>query len=171
MSSLSVQNVMQHGTHARAMLSGGLGVFTSFLSLGWALFAYNLPSAVNVTSSQSQNLMLLQVALAFFTLLGSGLMFAAYTAPGGAINILGALGTFIIGIYYASGIANAAKANDLTSLPLHFSIVYNGIVSIPTDRIVSTLLIVPVLPIALLLLVSGLGGLSTYRSSRDLHLV
>src|SRR4029077_14332440 len=82
MSSLCVQNFTQHGTHARAMLSGGLGVFTSFLALGWALFAYNLPSAVNVTSSQSQNLMLLQVALAFITLLGSGLMLAAYTAPG-----------------------------------------------------------------------------------------
>jgi hypothetical protein len=150
-------------------LSGGLGVFTSFLAIGWALFAYNLPSAVRVTSSLSQNLMLLQVGVAFITLLGSGLMLAAYTAPGGAINILGALGTFIIGIYYSSNLADAAKADDLTSLPIHFSTFYTGTVSIATDRIVSTLLIVPVLPIAILLLVSGLGGLATHRSSRKIR--
>lgn len=164
MSSLNMQNITQHG-RARALLSGGLGIFTSFLAIGWALFAYNIPSAVKVTSSQSQSLMLIQVTVAFVTLLGSGLMLAAYTAPGGTINVLGALGTFIIGTYYTSNLADAAKANDLTSLPLHFSTIYNGTVSIPTDRIVSTFLIVPVLPIAILLLISGLGALATYRSS------
>jgi hypothetical protein len=121
MSSLNVQNITRQVTHARALLSGGVGVFTSFLAIGWALFAYNLPSAVKVTSSQSQNLMLLQVGLAFITLLGSRLMLAAYTALGGAINILGALGTFIVGIYYSSDLADAAKADDLTSLPIRHS--------------------------------------------------
>lgn len=150
-------------------MSGGLGVFTSFLAIGWALFAYNIPSAVKVTSSQSQNLMLIQVAVAFITLLGSGLMLAAYTAPGGTINVLGALGTFVIGIFYTTDLADTVRANDLKSLPLHFSTLYNGTVSIPTDRIVSTFLIVPVLPIAILLLISGLGALATYRSSRKIR--
>jgi hypothetical protein len=168
MSSLNVPNIIHQTTHARALLSGALGVFTSFLAIGWALFAYNISSAVKVTSSQSQNLMLIQVALAFITLLGSGLMLATYTAPGGTINILGALGTFIIGIYYTSDLADAVKANDLTSLPLHFSTIYNGTVSIPTDRIVSTFLIVPVLPLAILLLISGLGALATYRLHRKM---
>jgi len=168
MSSVSVQKIVPRATHARALLSGGLGVFASLLAIGWALFGYNLPSAVDVTSSQSQSLMLLQVGLAFITLLGSGLMLATYTAPGGTVNILGSLGTFIIGVYYSSGLADAARADHLRSLPLRFSSFYTGTVSIPTDRIVSTLLVVPVFPIAALLLISGVGGLATYRSSRKI---
>jgi hypothetical protein len=166
MSAVNVQKTPRRATHTRALLSGGLGVFASLLALAWALFGYNLPSAVNVTSSQSQNLMLLQVALAFITIVGSGLMLATYTAAGGTINVLGALGTFIIGVYYSSGLADAAKADDLTSLPLRFSSFYTGTVNLPTDMIVSTLLVVPVFPIAALLLMSGLGGLATLRLSR-----
>src|SRR5256886_14530122 len=110
MSSVSVQKIVPRATHARALLSGGLGVFASLLAIGWALFGYNLPSAIYVTSSQSQSLMLLQAGLAFITLLRSRLMLATYTAPGCTGNILGSLGTFIIGVYYSSCLADAASA-------------------------------------------------------------
>jgi hypothetical protein len=157
---------MQRPPHVRAILSGALGIFSSLLAIGWALWAYNLPSAVNVNSSQSQNLMLAQLVLAFIMLLGSGLMLARYTLPGGIINILGALATFVIGVYYSNGIADAARSNDLTALPLRFSGIYSGTVSLATDRIVSTFLIVPVFPIAALLLISGLGALATYSGGK-----
>lgn len=165
MSTVKVQSA-QVRAHPRSLLAGGLGVFASLGAIAWARWAYNLPSAVNLTSSQSQNLMLVQVGLGFVTLVGSGLMLARYTAAGGTINVLGAVGTFIIGAYYSSDLANAATAKDLTSLPLKFSDYYSNTVQIPTDRIVSTFLVVPVLPIALLLLISGLGALATFRSSR-----
>ena len=152
--------------HVRAILSGALGVFSSLLAIGWALWAYNFPSAVNVNSSQSQNLMLTQLVLAFVMLVGSGLMLARFTLPGGIINILGALSTFIIGVYFSTGIADTARSKDLTLLRLHFSGVYTGTVSLATDRIVSTFLVVPVFPIAALLLISGLGALATYRSGK-----
>ncbi len=93
-------------------------------------------------------------------------MLARFTLPGGIVNILGALVTFLIGVYFSSGIADAARSNDMTALPLRFSGVYTGTVSLATDRIVSTFLIVPVFPIAVLLLISGLGALATYRSWR-----
>ncbi len=141
MSTVKIQGALQTPKHVRALLSGGLGVFSSLLTIGWALWAYNLPSAVNVTSSQSQNLMLIQLGLSFIMVLGSGLMLARFTLPGGIINVLGALSTFLIGVY-------------------------TGTVSLATDRIVSTFLIVPVFPIAVLLLISGLGALATYRSGR-----
>src|SRR5437773_10004822 len=121
MSSARVQKIVQGAPHARALSSGGLGAFASLLAIGWALFGYNVPSAVDVTSSRSQSRMLLQVGLAFVTLLGSGLMLATYTAPGGTVNILGSLGTLIIGVYYSSGLADAARADQFTSLPLRFS--------------------------------------------------
>src|SRR5438309_6021108 len=150
MSTVKIQGALQTPKHVRALLSGGLGVFSSLLAIGWALWAYNLPSAVNVTSSQSQNLMLIQLGLAFIMLLGSGLMLARFTLPGGIINVLGALSTFLIGVYFSSGVADAARSKDLTALPLRFSGVYTGTVSLETDRIVSTFLIVPVFPIAVL---------------------
>ncbi len=166
MSTIKIQEKVQAPKHVRAILSGGLGVFSSLLAIGWALWAYNLPSAVNVNSSQSQNLMLAQLVLAFVMILGSGLMLARFTLPGGIINILGALTTFVIGVYFSTGIADSARSNDLTALPLRFSGVYSGTVSLATDRIVSTFLIVPVFPIAALLLISGLGALATYRSGK-----
>src|SRR6266568_3901585 len=166
MSTVKIQGALQTPKHVRALLSGGLGVFSSLLAIGWALWAYNLPSAVNATSSQSQNLMLIQLGLAFIMLLGSGLMLARFTLPGGMINVLGAISTFLIGVYFASGVADAARSKDLTAIPLRFSGVYTGTVSLATDRIVSTFLIVPVFPIALLLLISGLGALATYRSGK-----
>src|SRR5207249_38589 len=83
MSTVRIQGALQTQKHVRALLSGGLGVFSSLLTIGWALWAYNLPSAVNVTSSQSQNLMLAQLMLAFIMLLGSGLMLARFTLPRG----------------------------------------------------------------------------------------
>ena len=169
--SVSARQIAERA-HPRAFLSGGLGVFASFLALAWALFGYNLPSAVKIVSSQSQNLMLLQVGLAFVTFVGSGLMLARYTAIGGTINVLGALGTFIVGIYYSTGLANVVQAHNVKSLSFHissfYSSAYTGTIDIPTDRIVSTLMIVPVLPIALLLLISGLGALATYRSARKI---
>src|SRR5437899_12319895 len=104
MSTVKIRGALQTPKHVRALLSGGLGVFSSLLTIGWALWAYNLPSAVNLTSSQSQNLMLAQLILAFIMLLGSGLMLARFTLPGGIINILGALSTFLIGVYFSSGV-------------------------------------------------------------------
>lgn len=166
MSTVNVKTALQAPKHVRAILSGGLGAFSSLLAIGWALWAYNLPSAVNVNSSQSQNLMLAQLVIAFMMLLGSGLMLVRFTLPGGIINILGALATFLIGVYFSSGIADAARSKDLAALPLKFSGVYTGTVSLATDRIVSTFLIVPVFPIAALLLISGLGALATYRSGK-----
>jgi hypothetical protein len=166
MSTVNIKTALETPKHVRATLSGGLGVFSSLLAIGWALWAYNLPSAVNVNSSQSQNLMLAQLVLAFVLLLGSGLMLARFTLPGGMINILGALSTFVIGLYFSTGIADSARSKDLTALPLRFSGVYTGTVSLATDRIVSTFLIVPVFPIAALLLISGLGALATYRSGK-----
>jgi hypothetical protein len=166
MSTVGIKEALRTPTHVRAILSGALGVFSSLLAIGWALWAYNLPSAVNVTSSQSQNLMLARLVLAFIMLLGSGLMLARFTLPGGIINILGALATFLIGVYFSSGIADAARSKDLTALPLRFSGIYTGTVSLATDRIVSTFLVVPVFPIAALLLISGLGALATYRNGR-----
>src|SRR5438128_9645835 len=166
MSTVKIQGALQTPKHVRALLSGGLGVFSSLLAIGWALWAYNLPSAVNVTSSQSQNLMLVQLGLAFIMLLGSGLMLARFTLPGGIVNILGALSTFLIGVYFSSGVADAARSKDLTALPLRFSGLYTGNVSLATDRIVSTLLMVQACPIAVLLLIRGLGALATYPSRK-----
>jgi len=166
MSTVNIKTALETPKHVRAILSGGLGVFSSLLAIGWALWAYNLPSAVNVNSSQSQNLMLAQLVLAFVMILGSGLMLARFTLPGGIINTLGALSTFVIGVYFSTGIADSARSKDLTALPLRFSGVYTGTVSLATDRIVSTFLIVPVFPIAALLLISGLGALATYRSGK-----
>jgi len=166
MSTVNVKTALEGPKQVRAILSGGLGVFSSLLAIGWALWAYNFPSAVNVNSSQSQNLMLAQLVLAFVMLLGSGLMLARFTLPGGIINILGALSTFVIGVYFSTGIADSARSKDLTLLRLHFSGVYTGTVSLATDRIVSTFLILPVFPIAALLLISGLGALATYRSGK-----
>ena len=166
MSTVNVKAALEGPKHVRAILSGGLGVFSSLLAIGWALWAYNLPSAVNVNSSQSQNLMLAQLVLAFVMILGSGLMLARFTLPGGIINILGALSTFVIGVYFSTGIADSARLKELTALPLRFSGVYSGTLSLATDRIVSTFLIVPVFPIAALLLISGLGALATYRSGK-----
>src|SRR5467141_3547424 len=133
MSTVKVQERVQAPKHVRAILSGGLGVFSSLLAIGWALWAYNLPSAINVTSSNSQNLMLAQLGLAFIMLLGSGLMLARFTLPGGIVNILGALATFLIGVYFSSGIADAARSKDLSALPLRFSGVYTWNCE-PSDR-------------------------------------
>ena len=166
MSTVNVKAALEGPKHVRAILSGALGVFSSLLAIGWALWAYNLPSGVNLNSSQSQDLMLAQLVLAFVMLVGSGLMLARFTLPGGIINILGALSTFIIGVYFSTGIADSARSKDLSVLRLHFSGVYTGIVSLATDRIVSTFLVVPVFPIAALLLISGLGALATYRSGK-----
>ena len=166
MSTVNVKAALEGPKHVRAILSGALGVFSSLLAIGWALWAYNLPSGVNLNSSQSQDLMLAQLVLAFVMLVGSGLMLARFTLPGGIINILGALSTFIIGVYFSTGIADSARSKYLSVLRLHFSGVYSGTVSLATDRIVSTFLVVPVFPIAALLLISGLGALATYRSGK-----
>src|SRR5947199_5629717 len=92
--------------HPRSLLAGGLGVFASLLAVGWALFGYNLSSTVNFASGQSENLMLLQFSVAFIVLIGSGLMLARYTRLGGAINILGGVATFGIGVLYARVLEN-----------------------------------------------------------------
>ena len=152
--------------HPRSLLAGGLGVFSSLLAIGWALFGYNLPTTFNLASSQPDNLMLAQFGVAFIVLIGSGLMLARYTRLGGAINILGGLTTFGIGVLYARSLEQAARAASLQGLSLHFSQVYTAPLVIPVDRLVSTLLVVPVFPIATLLVISGLGSLATHRMHR-----
>jgi hypothetical protein len=152
--------------HPRSLLAGGLGVFSSLLAIGWALFGYNLPASVSLASSQPDNLMLAQFGVAFVVLIGSGLMLARYTRLGGAVNILGGLGTFGIGVLYARSLEQAAKAASLQGLSLHFSQVYTAPLVIPVDRLVSTLLVVPVFPLATLLVISGLGSLATHRMHR-----
>ena len=152
--------------HPRSLLAGGLGVFASLLAVGWALFGYNLSSTVNFASGQSENLMLLQFSVAFIVLIGSGLMLARYTRLGGAINILGGLATFGIGVLYARVLEQSARTASLQAIPLRFSQVYTAPLVIPVDRLVATLLVVPVFPIATLLVISGLGALATYRMHR-----
>jgi hypothetical protein len=168
--SVSALQIADRQRHPKALLSGSLGILSSLLAMAWAIFGYDLPSSVKIVSTQSQNLMLIQGGLAFLTLVGSGLMLARYTAPGGIINLLGSLGTFIIGVYYSTGLANAAQSLDVKTLTFGLSSFYStalgGTVSLPADRIVSTFMIIPILPIALLLLISGLGGLATFRSAR-----
>src|SRR6266581_343034 len=132
--------------HPRSLLAGGLGVFSSLLAVGWVLFGYSLPTASNLASSQPDNLMLAQFGV--------------------AINILGGLTTFSIGLLYARSLEQAARAASLQGLSLHFSQFYTAPLVIPVDRLVATLLVVPVFPIATLLVVSGLGALATYRMHR-----
>jgi hypothetical protein len=152
--------------HPRSLLAGGLGVFAGLLAIGWALFGYNLSSTVNFASGQSENLMLLQFSVAFIVLIGSGLMLARFTRLGGAINILGGLTTVGIGVLYARTMEQSAKTASLQAIPLHYSQVYTAPLVIPVDRLVATLLVVPVFPIAILLVISGLGSLATYRMHR-----
>jgi hypothetical protein len=152
--------------HPRSLLAGGLGVFSSLLAIGWALFGYNLPTAANLASNQPDNLMLAQFGVAFVVLIGSGLMLARYTRLGGAINIIGGLTTFGIGVLYARSVEQAARAASLQGIPLRFSQVYTAPLVIPVDRLVATLLVVPVFPIATLLVISGLASLATHRMHR-----
>ena len=72
--------------HPRSLLAGGLGVFSSLLAIGWALFAYNLPTTFNLASSQPDNLMLAQFGVAFVVLIGSGLMLAGILGWAGRLT-------------------------------------------------------------------------------------
>jgi hypothetical protein len=155
--------------HPRSILAGGLGVFASLLTIAWALFGYNLPTSVNLPSNQPDTLMLAQFGVAFIVLVGSGLMLARFTRLGGAINVLGGLATFGIGVLYARSLEQAARAQSLEGLKLQFASGYTAPLVIPADRLVSTLLIVPVFPLATLLVISGLGSLATYRMHRPHH--
>src|SRR5205814_2096365 len=83
-------------------------------------------------------------------LIGSGLMLARYTRLGGAINILGGLATFGIGVLYARVLEQSARTASLQAIPLRFSQVYTAPLVIPVDRLVATLLVVPLFPIATL---------------------
>ena len=154
--------------HPRSFLAGGLGVFASLLTMGWALFGYNLPTSVNLPSNQPDTLMLAQFGVAFLMLIGSGLMLARYTRLGGAINVMGGLATFGIGVLFARSLELAARAQSLEGLKLQFAGQTAPLV-IPVDRLVYTLLIVPVFPLATLLVISGLGSLATYRMHRPHH--
>ena len=158
-----------HVEHQRSLLAGGLGVFASLLTIGWALFGYNLPASVNLPTNQPDTLMLAQFGVAFVVLIGSGLMLARYTRLGGAINVLGGLATFGIGVLYARSLEQAARAQSLEGLKLQFASGYTAPLVIPVDRLVSTLLIAPVFPFATLLVISGLGSLATYRMHRPHH--
>ncbi len=150
-------------SYRRAMLSGAVGIFASILTLSWALFGYNLPSTLRIVSARSQDLMLIQVGLAFVSLIASGLMLTRYPGAGGAINVLGSMATFVIGIMYTRALELAARSEGLTRLHLEFTRFYTASLNVPVDRLVATFLVVPVFPIAVLLLASGLGGLAATR--------
>ena len=156
--------------HPRSLLAGGLGVLSSLLAIGWALFGYNLPTASDLASTQPDNLMLAQFGVAFVVLIGSGLMLARYTRLGGAINVLGGLTTFGIGVLYARSLEQAARAASLQGLSLHFSQFYTAPLVIPVDHLVATLLVLPIFPIATLLVISGLGSRATYCMHRPHHI-
>lgn len=147
--------------HHRAILSGALGIFASLLAIAWALFGYNLPAALNLNATQAQNLMLTQVTVAFLTLVAGGLMLTRYPRAGGGLLVLGSMATFVIGIFYTRALELAARGENLSRIHLE-SRFFTGTLNIPVDRVVSTLLVVPVFPIAILLLISGLGGLAAY---------
>jgi hypothetical protein len=149
--------------HPRSLLAGGLGVFSSLLAIGWALFGYNIPTSANLTSGQPDTIMLAQVGVAFIILIGSGLMLARYTRLGGIVNVLGGLTTFGLGVIFARSLEEAVRAQRLQGISLQFSRFYSAPLVIPVDQLVSTLLIFPVFPIATLLVMSGLGSLATYR--------
>ena len=147
--------------HHRAILSGALGIFASLLAIAWALFGYNLPAALNLNATQAQNLMLTQITVAFLTLVAGGLMLTRYPRAGGGLLVLGSMATFVIGIFYTRALELAARGENLSRIHLE-SRFFTGTLNIPVDRVVSTLLVVPVFPIAILLLISGLGGLAAY---------
>jgi hypothetical protein len=150
-------------SHRRAMLSGAVGIFASVLTLSWALFGYNLPSTLGIASARSQDLMLIQVGVSFVSLVASGLMLTRYPSAGGAINVLGSLATLMIGIVYTRTLELAARSEGLTRVHLEFTRLYTATLNIPVDRLVATFLVIPVFPIAILLLASGLGGLAATR--------
>ncbi len=150
-------------THRRALLSGAVGIFASILTLSWALFGYNLPGVLRIDSSRSQDLMLIQVGVAFVSLVASGLMLTRYPGAGGGINILGSVATFLIGIMYTRALELAARSEGLTRLHLEFTRFSTATLNIPVDGLVATFSIIPVFPVAVLLLASGLGGLAATR--------
>lgn len=152
-------------THRRAALSGALGIFASILTLSWALFGYNLPGVLRIDSARSQDLMLIQVGVAFISLVASGLMLTRYPGTGGVVNVLGSVATFVIGILYTRALELAARSEGLSRLHLEFTRVYSVSLNIPVDRLVATFLVIPVFPVAILLLASGLGGLAATRHS------
>ncbi len=150
-------------THRRAVLSGAVGIFASILTLSWALFGYNLPGVLRINSAQSQDLMLIQVGVAFFSLVASGLMLSRYPGEGGGINVLASVATFVIGIMYTRALELAARSEGLTRLHLESTRFFAATLNIPVDRLVATFLVVPIFPVAILLLASGLGGLAATR--------
>jgi hypothetical protein len=103
--------------HPRSLLAGGLGVLSSLLAIGWALFGCNLPTATNLASSQPDSLMLAQFCVAFVVLIGSGLMLARYTRLGGTINILGGLATFGLGVLCAQKRGTGSESCESPSDP------------------------------------------------------
>lgn len=147
--------------HHRAVVSGALAIFASLLAIAWALFGYNLPAALNINATQAQDLMITQVIIAFVMLIAGGLMLTRYPRGGGTLMVLGSLVTFVIGIFYTRALEVAARGENLSKIHLE-SRFFAGTLNIPVDRVVSTLLLVPVFPIAILLLISGLGGLAAY---------
>ncbi len=157
---------VQGAAHPKATLSGALGIFAGLLTLGWALFGYNLPATLGISAVNPQNLMLVQVAFGFLAVVAGGLMMAHYPGTGGALNVLGSLTTFTIGIFYSRGLELAARGHHVDSLELQFSRYYSASLNLPLNVLVSSLLIFAVFPVAFLLLISGLGGLATHARAR-----
>ena len=147
--------------HHNAVLSGALGIFASLLAIAWALFGYNLPTGLNLNATQAQNLMLFQATIAFVTLVAGGLMLTRHPRGGGGLLILGSIGTFVVGVFYTRALELAARSENLSKFHLE-SRFFAASLNISVDRVVSALLVVPVFPIAILLLISGLGGLAAY---------
>ena len=147
--------------HSRAVLSGALGIFAGLLTLGWALFGYNLPGLVGLSGARPQDWMLAQVAVGFLAIVAGGLMLARYPLAGGALNVMGSLATFVLGILYTRALELAARRSQLEALRLGFSRFSTATLNLPVNQLVATMLIFAVFPVAVLLLISGLGGLAT----------
>ena len=152
--------------HPRAILSGALGIFAGLLTLGWALFGYNIPGLVGLAGARPQDWMLIQVAFGFLAIVAGGLMLARYPLAGGSLNVVGSLATFVLGILYTRALELAARRAQLTMVRLEFSRFSTGTVNLPVNQLVATMLIFAVFPVAVLLLISGLGGLATGARSR-----
>jgi hypothetical protein len=150
----------------RAILSGALGIFAGLLTLAWALFGYNLPGLTGLAGARPQDWMLVQVALGFMAIVAGGLMLARFPSAGGALNVAGSVGTFVLGIVYARALELEARRAQLEALRLQFSRFSTATLSLPVNSLVATMLIFAVFPIAILLLISGLGGLATGARAR-----
>jgi hypothetical protein len=99
-------------------------------------------------------------------IVAGGLMLARFPSTGGALNVAGSVGTFVLGTVYARALELEARRAQLEALRLQLSRFSTATLSLPVNSLVATMLIFAVFPIAILLLISGLGGLATGARTR-----